>query len=42
MEADLSKMTGRPDLFVEDVVHKTVVKEDEEGTEVAAVTAVRF
>ncbi|XP_049521541.1 intracellular coagulation inhibitor 1 isoform X3 [Dermacentor silvarum] len=39
-EADLSRINGGRDLFVDEVVHKAVVEVNEEGSEAAATTAV--
>ncbi len=39
-KADFSKMVSKEHVYINDVVQKTFVKVDEEGTEAAAVTAI--
>ena len=42
LRADLSHISSKVGLFVSDVLHKTYVNVDEEGTEAAAATAIIF
>lgn len=41
-KADFSRVDGTRDLYVSKVLHKTLLKVDEEGTEAAAVTSMDF
>ncbi len=38
--ADFSRIDGKRDLFISNVIHKTYIELDEEGTEAAAVTSI--
>ena len=39
--ADFSVMKKEKDIYISNIIHKTYIKVDEEGTEAAAVTAVK-